>query len=612
MLSAAYLVSLSQTGPAGIGTSSINVFWIKADAGTSSSVNGAAISAWNDQSGNGINVTQTVSSQQPSFATNVINGFPAVQFDNVTTTNDKMIGPDSPILDNTAGYSFFTVTRPQSLDGNARVIVSKRTTVSVDQSFMLFYYTGNKLAIDIQTTDNRFFTNATLSNNTNYILDIIYDGSLATSSRVAVYSEETLDKTATETASFVPDNASPLILGTTDATDPRPYGGYIAEVIIYREALVPAQRIIVNNYLSAKYDIALSANDKYNGDDALQGHYDFEVAGVGMESTGSNPSFSPSVSGGLGIAVNSGFNAGDYILAGHAVMVNSQTTTDVGGMTGTNNARWLRIWYLDVTNSSTALNTDIEFDMSDGGAPFAGPTTANNYVLLYRSGLTGNWTEMTTASAISGDRILFNGITLNNDGYYTIGTKNYIVSTLPIELVNFDAKVNGSKVDLTWRTASERNNAYFTVEKTIDGVNFETVEIHKGAGNNSTLKTYASVDKHPYEGLSYYRLRQTDMNKTVSYSPFVSIEYLTDDTKISIYPNPSEGLLNIRSKIFLLNSAEVTIEDLEGKSLYSKSFDAVKNREVLIVDWQNKTGAGSYLVKVTSGTTRFIQKIIFK
>ena len=114
MLSATYLVSLSQTGPAGIGTSSTNVFWIKADAGTSSSVNGTAISAWNDQSGNGINVTQTVSSQQPSFATNVINGFPAVQFDNVTTTNDKMIGPDSPILDNTAGYSFFTVTRPQS------------------------------------------------------------------------------------------------------------------------------------------------------------------------------------------------------------------------------------------------------------------------------------------------------------------------------------------------------------------------------------------------------------------------------------------------------------------------------------------------------------------
>src|ERR1700712_3813442 len=96
-------VLFSQTGPAGVGSSTNNVLWLKADAGTSSTTNNTAISFWNDQSGNAINVTQTVSIQQPSFATSVINGFPAVLFDNSTTTNqnDKMIGPDSPLLDNT-------------------------------------------------------------------------------------------------------------------------------------------------------------------------------------------------------------------------------------------------------------------------------------------------------------------------------------------------------------------------------------------------------------------------------------------------------------------------------------------------------------------------------
>ncbi len=61
---------------------------------------------------------------------------------------------------------------------------------------------------------------------------------------------------------------------------------------------------------------------------------------------GSNPFFSASISGGLTIANTAGLNIGDYIIAGHASPVNAQILYDVGGMTGINNARWLRIWYL--------------------------------------------------------------------------------------------------------------------------------------------------------------------------------------------------------------------------------------------------------------------------
>ncbi len=129
----------SQTGPAGVGSSTNNVLWLKADAGTSSTTNNTRISSWNDQSGNGINVTQTVAVQQPSFATNVMNGMPAIQFDNVATTNDKLYAPDSPILDNTAGLSIFTVSKLTNV-GEARTIISKRNNVGVQESYMFFYY----------------------------------------------------------------------------------------------------------------------------------------------------------------------------------------------------------------------------------------------------------------------------------------------------------------------------------------------------------------------------------------------------------------------------------------------------------------------------------------
>jgi hypothetical protein len=197
-------LSRAQTGPAGVGTSATNVFWLKANSGTSSTTNNTPISSWNDQSGNGLNMTQTVAVQQPSFVTNIINGFPAVQFDNSTTAgqNDKMLGLDSPLLDNTNGYSFFTVTRPMNLDGAARVVVSKRTTVSVDQSFMLFYYTGNNMYVDVQTTNDRFSSATSFSNSNNYIIDLVYDGTIA-NPRCAFYVGETLNISANETSTLV-------------------------------------------------------------------------------------------------------------------------------------------------------------------------------------------------------------------------------------------------------------------------------------------------------------------------------------------------------------------------------------------------------------------------
>ncbi len=601
-----------QTGPAGVGTSANNVFWLKADAGTSSTVNATAISSWNDASGNGMNMTQTVAVQQPSFVANVMNGFPAIQFDNVNTAgqNDKMIGLDSPILDNTSGYTFFTVSRPQNF-GDARVIVSKRTTVSVDQSFMLFYYTSNKFHVDIQTTNDRYQTNTVYTVNNNYLIDVVYDGTLTAANRSKTYNDQTLDITSTETSSFVPNNASPIILGTTDASDPRPYGGYISEVIIYRQALTSAPKIIVDNYLSAKYNIALSANDKYTGDNPSNGNYDREVAGIGRESTGSNPSFSASISGGLTISSNSGLDNSDYILAGHASLANYQTTVDVSGITGPNPARWLRVWYADVTNTLTTINTNVEFDMSAGGVGTValGPTA--NYVLLFRPAQTGNWTEVATANTIIGDRIIFTNYLFADDGYYTIGTKNYNVSPLPISLVSFEAKKNADKVDLSWTTFGEKDNDRFIIEKTKDGVNFEEVLTLPGAGNSSGLLKYFINDYAPFKGISYYRLGHTSKNKVTEYSQLVAIDFNLDrEGGITAYSDVN-GKTGI-SFSGLSGDAVVTLIGLNGKQLHSELFTNIRNDTFYPLNIKTDLPPAMYVVTAKQADKTFSQKIIIK
>ena len=614
-LSAVFLNSaLSQTGPAGVGTPNTNVFWVKADKGTSSTTNNTAISSWNDQSGNGIHVSQTTAVQQPSFATNVMNGFPAIVFDNNSTAgqNDYLTAPDNPKLDNTPGYSFFTATKMNAIGGDARCIVSKRTAIDIDEAFMLFYWEPSYFYLDIDGLGDRQSTSPlTYTTNTPYILDGIYDGTLPSASRTRIYEGEILRKTYSETSALVPDKPSPLNLGCTHASNNRPFGGYIAEVIIYTVTVNDAQRIIVNNYLSSKYDIALTANDKYLGDTPGNGNYDFEVSGIGRESSGSNPTFSASISGGMTVANTAGLDVGDYILAGHASPSNMQITYDVGGMTGINNARWLRIWYIDVTNTLTPLTNTIEFSMSAGGVGAVPIATASNYVLLYRASQSGNWTELTTATSISGDRVIFSGVTLNNDGYYTIGTRNYLVSPLPVELTHFDAQRNKDVVDISWATASEKDNAFFAIEKSRDGLSFETLSTREGAGNSSSATSYTETDPAPYEGISYYRLKQHDRNGRYSYSPVVAVDMEdSDGASVLVFPNPSDGYITVTVKGLEKQPVAFTIRDAAGRTCMAETVLISGPEHRISLGHQSKLSPGSYVISVSTNHKTYSRSIL--
>ncbi|MBS1638150.1 MAG: T9SS type A sorting domain-containing protein [Bacteroidetes bacterium] len=618
-----YSYSHAQTGPAGIGGTSTNMLWLKADVGVTNATNNASVSAWNDQSGNGNNVSQATGNSQPIYQTGIINGFPAILFDNNNGTNDKLQGADSPTLDNTSGYTFFTVSRQLNLDGaSARVIVSKRNSVDVDESFMLFYYTGNKFFVDVQTTNNRFNSASAFANNTNYIIDMVYDGTLASGSRSKLYIGESLDVSATETSTLVPDNNSPFVVGSTDATDPRPFGGYIAEIIGYRVALNKASRIIINNYLSSKYNIALSARDKYAGDTPANGDYDYEVAGIGSDTiqpsgtVGTNTVFASSVAAGLGITSVSGLDVGDYILAGHASKTNAQIFTDVGGMTGTSNARWQRIWYVDVTNTGTNNTVNIEFDMSDGGVGNVTLGPASNYVLLYRAGQSGNWTELTTASAISGDKVQFNAYALTLDGYYTIGTRNWPVSPLPVELVYFTGERESNAVNLLWKTQTEHNNHYFTLEHSETGETFQTLTTvnSKAPGGNSLQPLeYNYRDANPYTGINYYRLSQTDLGGSKKTYNVISVMYDQGrDIAFTVYPNPGKGQFNVDFS-GIENNHEILVEmhDMQGRLVYS--------RNVLTNDLQSDSfqilpsepvPTGEYIITFTTEDIQYPVRVI--
>ena len=111
---------------------------------------------------------------------------------------------------------------------------------------------------------------------------------------------------------------------------------------------------------------------------------------------------------------------------------------------------------------------------------------------------------------------------------------------LPIELLFFRAKPNGKVVDLTWATASEKDNDYFTVERSKDGIRFDPVLKVPGAGNSTEALYYYEVDERPLPGISYYRLKQTDFDGTFSYSNIVAVQMPVDDQTFAVFPNPAD------------------------------------------------------------------------
>jgi len=112
---------------------------------------------------------------------------------------------------------------------------------------------------------------------------------------------------------------------------------------------------------------------------------------------------------------------------------------------------------------------------------------------------------------------------------------------LPIELLFFEANPSGKTVILNWRTATESNSHYFKVERSHDGKVWERVGLKKAAGYSLLTINYNTTDETPYAGQSYYRLKQTDLDGTFTYSEIVSVKMAGQPSRLKVYPNPLNG-----------------------------------------------------------------------
>jgi hypothetical protein len=190
------------------------------------------------------------------------------------------------------------------------------------------------------------------------------------------------------------------------------------------------------------------------------------------------------------------------------------------------------------------------------------------------------------------------------------------ITLLPVELISFDAQLKERQVELTWVSSSEFQNDYYTIEKTTDGIHYEFVGTQTATGNSAQINSYSLYDANPYQGVSYYRLKQTDFDGNEHYFDLRTIENNLNNysTSFSIFPNPVQKNETISLQVHGKRSdlVNIVITDPTGKMIYFTTEKLSQENTIFTFQLPSNLDSGMYLLSTTLNGRRTCEKLIIQ
>ena len=178
---------------------------------------------------------------------------------------------------------------------------------------------------------------------------------------------------------------------------------------------------------------------------------------------------------------------------------------------------------------------------------------------------------------------------------------------LPVTWVSFEAQKKGEASDLRWTTAQEFNNAGFKVERSTDGRLFQTIGSVDASVTSRELNTYTFIDQTPARGMNYYRIKQTDVDGKVNYSPVRSLSFNTTGFYVRSWPNPVTESLYIELPADATVEGEIQLVNSTGIVVMSEKFGNAVQQTTLDM---SRIDGGIYSLVVRSGENRIVEKIV--
>ena len=383
-------------GPGGIGdgsgTSSLQL-WLKADYGVQKDDGlGGYVAAgdteqvrrWLDASGYSNHAVQNTAANRPTYDTSAVNGQPALHFDPTTLVQFLT----TPHFMNFTDPQIYVVGRKTSGAGNGMAFSVGGHNNGVPR--VQLRYHGNNSQFWMGLGDGGAQSFQTLPARATEVFNMASYQLTGNTMVMRYNSEQVYTETNANWTTPTFNTGNVPTIGKDSQITSYNLNGDVAEIIIFSSPLTSIQRVMIDNALSAKYNLTLFPGaNRYNGDLPGNGDYDFDVFGVGNDGTSS---LLTNKSAGLQISANA-LVAGQYALAGHQ-----------GGETGTVGEgmfiRWERDFFVDVTG---VFDATLTFDFSDAGLDF----DPSYNTLLYSDTLGGPFTPVEALAMYSGDQVSF-------------------------------------------------------------------------------------------------------------------------------------------------------------------------------------------------------------
>lgn len=324
-----------------------------------------------------------------------------------------------------------------------------------------------------------------------------------------------------------------------------------------------------------------------------------QVTGAG--SAGGSMVFSTYNSQSIGVAVANGWNNDAYRPSDVTHMLDNPT----GSVNNSANAID-RFWIIDAGEGSYAYATKpsvnitfgfdpVESQINDGNTTQLNSINNNLVAQRFNPGL-GKWYDVLPYGTQTGSMEV-TGVTPAPGDFYRSWTLSNIQVPLPIQLVDWDGKCDGKVVHLTWTTASEQNNDYFTIEKSRDNDSWTAIGTVPGAGNSSQMISYSFVDPNAV-GRAYYRLRQTDIDGRSEVSPTIVAGCGTENGTTLVNAWDDGINLNLEVSSSLEGLFDLTLMDAQGKIVSVHPSQAIHNGITILQIDKRDIATGVYVVRL--------------
>ena len=183
-----------------------------------------------------------------------------------------------------------------------------------------------------------------------------------------------------------------------------------------------------------------------------------------------------------------------------------------------------------------------------------------------------------------------------------IGAFEFTAAELPVELTSFDAVVSDAQIHLTWTTASELNNAGFSVELGAADRDYEQVLFVDGYGTTNTAQVYETTLTDVSPGAYTLRLKQIDFDGTYEYSEILAVEVLAEAHRLSQnYPNPFNPQTQIQYTLPLANHVTLEVFDMLGRHVRTLVNEERAAGAHTVIFEAGDLSNGAYVYRLTAG-----------